>query len=99
LLHSARRIHQNQVSFVPTPAADVPNSVRLDAAPAADVVRRVRAAIARVGQDEVIEQGMIRSFEGEADGITTDAVVDAVLSSIPTRPAEVSREVAAARAG
>jgi len=38
---------------------------------------------------------MIRSFEGEADGITTDAVVDAVLATIPSRPAEVSREIAA----
>jgi MoxR-like ATPase len=40
---------------------------------------------------------MIRSFEGEADGISTDAIVDAVLAAIPARPAEVSREVAASR--
>jgi MoxR-like ATPase len=40
---------------------------------------------------------MIRSFEGEADGVTTDAVVDAVLAAIPARPAEISREVAASR--
>jgi len=40
---------------------------------------------------------MIRSFEGEADGITTDAVVDAVLGTIPARPTEVTREVAASR--
>ncbi len=38
---------------------------------------------------------MIRSFDGEADGITTDAVVDAVLATIPSRPAEVSRELVA----
>jgi MoxR-like ATPase len=41
---------------------------------------------------------MIRSFEGEADGVSTDMVVDAVLAAIPARPAEVSREVAASRA-
>ncbi|MBK7397487.1 MAG: AAA family ATPase [Myxococcales bacterium] len=40
---------------------------------------------------------MIRSFEGEADGVTTDQVVEAVLAAIPSRPAEVNREVAAAR--
>src|SRR5262249_31433802 len=40
---------------------------------------------------------MIRSFEGEAEGITPEAVVDAVLATIPARPADVSREVAAAR--
>jgi MoxR-like ATPase len=38
---------------------------------------------------------MIRSFEGEADGVSTDQVVDAVLAAIPSRPADVSREVAA----
>src|SRR5205823_12586485 len=42
---------------------------------------------------------MIRSFEGEADGVTTDAVVDSVLSTIASRPADVSREVQATRAG
>ncbi len=41
---------------------------------------------------------MIRSFEGEADGITTDAVVEAVLAHVPARPTDVSREVAASRA-
>jgi len=40
---------------------------------------------------------MIRSFEGEADGVSTDQVVDTVLASIPSRPADVSREVAASR--
>jgi MoxR-like ATPase len=40
---------------------------------------------------------LIRSFEGEADGVTTDAIVDGVLAAIPTRPAEVAREVSAAR--
>ena len=41
---------------------------------------------------------MIRSFEGEADGITTDQVVEAVLQTIPARPMDVTREVAASRA-
>ncbi len=41
---------------------------------------------------------MIRSFEGEADGIAAEAIVDGVLAAIPARPAEVSREVAASRA-
>jgi MoxR-like ATPase len=35
---------------------------------------------------------MIRSFEGEADGVTTDAVVDALLAAVPTRPASVDAE-------
>jgi MoxR-like ATPase len=35
---------------------------------------------------------MIRSFEGEADGITTDSVVDALLSAVATRPANVDAE-------
>ncbi|MFI5302715.1 MAG: AAA family ATPase [Polyangiales bacterium] len=40
---------------------------------------------------------LIRSFEGEADGITTDAIVEGVLAAIPSRPAEVTREVLASR--
>jgi MoxR-like ATPase len=35
---------------------------------------------------------MIRSFEGEADGITTDTVVDALLAHVPARPASVEAE-------
>jgi len=35
---------------------------------------------------------IIRSFEGEADGITTDAVIDALLAAVPTRPAQVTAE-------
>jgi MoxR-like ATPase len=35
---------------------------------------------------------LIRSFEGEAEGTTTDAVVDALLGSIGTRPASVEAE-------
>ncbi|MGH7284874.1 MAG: AAA family ATPase, partial [Polyangiaceae bacterium] len=34
----------------------------------------------------------IRSFEGEADGITTDAVVEALIAAIPTRPENVDAE-------
>ena len=35
---------------------------------------------------------IIRSFEGEADGITTDAVIDALLTAVPTRPPQVAAE-------
>lgn len=34
----------------------------------------------------------IRSFEGEADGITTDAVIDALLAAVPSRPENVDAE-------
>jgi len=35
---------------------------------------------------------LIRSFEGEADGTTTEAVVDGLLAAVPTRPASVEAE-------
>ena len=35
---------------------------------------------------------LIRSFEGEADGTTTEAVIDALLGAVPTRPASVEAE-------
>jgi MoxR-like ATPase len=35
---------------------------------------------------------LIRSFEGEAEGTTTDAVIDALLGKIGTRPASVEAE-------
>ncbi len=41
---------------------------------------------------------MIRSFEGEAEGITTDQVIDALLTSVPTRPGQVEAERKDARA-
>ncbi len=41
---------------------------------------------------------MIRSFEGEAEGITTDQVVDALLAAVPTRPGQVEAERKDARA-
>ncbi len=40
---------------------------------------------------------MIRSFEGEADGVTTDAVIEALLSHVPTRPTHVDAEQGARR--
>jgi MoxR-like ATPase len=36
---------------------------------------------------------LIRSFEGEADGVTTDAVIDALLGHVMSRPVEVERAV------
>jgi len=41
---------------------------------------------------------IIRSFEGEAEGVTTDAVVEALLKAVPARPAGVEGAVAEARA-
>jgi MoxR-like ATPase len=35
---------------------------------------------------------LIRSFEGEADGVSTDAIVDALLASVPARPGHVEAE-------
>jgi MoxR-like ATPase len=35
---------------------------------------------------------LIRSFEGEADAITTDAIVEALLATVPSRPASVEAE-------
>jgi MoxR-like ATPase len=35
---------------------------------------------------------LIRSFEGEADGTTTDTVIDALLGTVATRPASVEAE-------
>jgi MoxR-like ATPase len=35
---------------------------------------------------------LIRSFEGEAEGTTTDTVIDALLGTVPTRPASVEAE-------
>ncbi|MEJ7731773.1 MAG: AAA family ATPase, partial [Polyangiaceae bacterium] len=34
---------------------------------------------------------IIRSFEGEADGVTTDQVVAALIDSVPTRPEPVQQ--------
>ena len=37
---------------------------------------------------------IIRSFEGEADGITTDDVVKAIVASVPARPEQVEQAIA-----
>ena len=55
------------------------------------------ADIAKVAK-ATLRHRMIRSFEGEADGITTDSVVEALLQSVPTRPASVEAEGRGARA-
>ncbi len=47
--------------------------------------------IAKVAKP-ALRHRLIRSFEGEADGVTTDAVVDALLTAVPTRPANVDAE-------
>jgi MoxR-like ATPase len=49
------------------------------------------ADIANVAKP-ALRHRMIRSFEGEADGVTTDAVIDALLAAVPTRPATVDAE-------
>jgi MoxR-like ATPase len=42
----------------------------------------------------VLRHRLIRSFEGEADGVTTDQVVDALVSAVPTRPEPVQQAIA-----
>jgi MoxR-like ATPase len=42
---------------------------------------------------------LIRSFEGEAEGVTTDAVVNALLGTVATRPASVEAEQARGEVG
>ena len=39
----------------------------------------------------VLRHRLIRSFEGEADGISTDTVVEALIEAVPQRPADVER--------
>ena len=39
----------------------------------------------------VLRHRLIRSFEGEADGITTDQVIDELVKSVPTRPDNVEQ--------
>ncbi len=52
--------------------------------------------IARVAKP-ALRHRMIRGFEGEADGITTDAIVDALLTHVEARPSNVAREREAAK--
>ena len=42
----------------------------------------------------VLRHRLLRSFEGEADGVTTDEVVEALLEHVPARPDKVERESA-----
>ena len=51
------------------------------------------ADIARVARP-VLRHRLIRSFEGEADGITTDAVIAELCASVPERPGDVERATA-----
>ncbi|MBK8253441.1 MAG: AAA family ATPase [Polyangiaceae bacterium] len=51
------------------------------------------ADIQRVAKP-VLRHRLIRSFEGEADGITTDQVVAALVEQVPTRPENVEKAVA-----
>jgi MoxR-like ATPase len=39
----------------------------------------------------VLRHRLIRSFEGEADGITTDAVVESLVEAVPRRPDDVEQ--------
>ncbi|MBN4050279.1 AAA family ATPase [Desulfobulbus sp. AH-315-M07] len=39
----------------------------------------------------VLRHRLLRSFEGEADGVTTDEVVEALLEHVPARPDKVER--------
>ena len=56
---------------------------------------RAHVAFADLGRvaKPVLRHRLIRSFEGEAEGITTDQVVDELVSTIGARPAEVEQAV------
>ena len=41
----------------------------------------------------VLRHRMIRSFEGEADGVTTDQVIEELVKTVPTRPEAVENAV------
>jgi MoxR-like ATPase len=43
----------------------------------------------------VLRHRLIRSFEGEADGVTTDQIISELLKSVPTRPEPVEQAVRA----
>src|SRR4029079_5501999 len=66
-------------------------SLILAAKAAALLDGRAHVAFADVQQvaKPVLRHRMIRSCEGEADGITTDQVVEALLAAVPTRPEAV----------
>jgi MoxR-like ATPase len=50
------------------------------------------ADVQRVAQP-CLRHRLIRSFEGEADGVTTDQVIAALLEEVPTRPGPVEQAV------
>ena len=54
---------------------------------------RAHVAFADIGRvaKPVLRHRLIRSFEGEADGVTTDQAVDALLEAIPQRPSAVQQ--------
>ncbi len=84
---------------------DPPASPPLDAPPAAQQARAVRERVVDEGlhlahaafsdiqrvAKPVLRHRLIRSFEGEADGITTDQVAAALVESVPTRPEAVEK--------
>jgi MoxR-like ATPase len=41
----------------------------------------------------VLRHRLLRSFEGEADGVSTDRVIEELVASVPTRPEAVERAV------
>jgi MoxR-like ATPase len=51
------------------------------------------ADIERVAKP-VLRHRILRSFEGEADGVDADHIVEALVASVPARPAEVERTTA-----
>jgi MoxR-like ATPase len=51
------------------------------------------ADVQRVARS-VLRHRLIRSFEGEADGITTDQAVGALITAVPTRPEPVEQAIA-----
>jgi MoxR-like ATPase len=51
------------------------------------------ADVQRVGKP-VLRHRLIRSFEGEADGIGTDQVVEALIAAVPARPEAVEQAIA-----
>ncbi len=52
------------------------------------------ADVARVAKP-VLRHRLIRSFEGEADGVTTDRVIEAVLEAVPTVSEKIARAAGA----
>ena len=53
--------------------------------------------LARLGAVFPEVDRLIRSFEGEADGITTDQVIDELVRSVPSRPQPVEQAVQGSR--